>query len=170
MYSWIAKMTLNGLSVSVCDRLINNKGELQARLFSAITVAKGSGSNFLRGELLRYLAELPWYPMAILSQPEIKWKSVSPNKITGTLSVNKVTATVEYRFDNNGLIQSIYVPNRERINGDHVDLKPWLGEFSEYEEKNGILIPVRGQVSWLLETGKFIYFDGRIDNYQISGG
>ncbi len=169
MFSWVANINMKSLNVSVCDRLIDNKGELQARLFSAITVAKGSGRQFLRGELLRYLAELPWYPLAILYQPKIEWVAVSPDKVTGTLSVNGVTATVEYRFGDDGLIQSIYVPDREMANGNRVDLKPWLGEFSEYKEREGVMVPLRGRVSWLLETGKFTYFDGKIDSYKIGG-
>ncbi len=167
MFSWIAKITFKGLSVSVCDRLVNKKGELQARLFSAIILAEGSGESFLRGELLRYLAEIPWYPIAILQQPKIKWQEISRNKITGSLSAGEINATVEFTFNEEGFIESIYVPDRERSIDGKIELKPWLGEFSDYQEHEGIKIPTKGQVSWLLDSGKFTYFKARVSDYKI---
>lgn len=168
MFSWVASMNMNGIPVTVCDRLVDNKGELQARLFSSILLAEGSGDSFLRGELLRYLAEIPWYPMAILNQPEIEWEDVAYNKITSTIKLNQVKATVEYTFNKEGLIESIFVPDREKGDGKEIELLPWYGEFSQYEERAGIVIPTKGQVSWMLDSGKFTYFKGQITGYQLN--
>lgn len=167
MFSWVANMRMGGLPVTVCDRLIAGQGELQARMFASVPLARGSGESFLRGELLRYLAELPWYPMAILGQPDIAWVQTGKNKATGTLSMKSVSATVEYTFNDEGLICSIFVPDREMSVGKSVELKPWLGEFSQFEERKGVLIPIQGKVSWLLDSGKFTYFVGRITTYEI---
>lgn len=137
MFSWVAAVRLKGLTITVCDRLVDGEGELQARLFSSIPLAKGSGDRFLRGELLRYLAELPWYPMTVLHQPDIQWKSVANNKITVTIVLGHVSATVEYTLNNEGLIESIFVPDREKADGASVELKPWLGEFSSMKKERG---------------------------------
>ncbi len=168
MFSWVANMRMGGLPVVVCDRLIDGQGELQARMFSSVPLARGSGDSFLRGELLRYLAELPWYPMAILDQPGITWVQTENNKVTGTIKMNSVSATVEYTFNDEGLICSIFVPDREMSVGKSVELKPWLGEFTQYEERSGVLIPIEGKVSWLLDSGKFTYFVGHISTYGFS--
>jgi hypothetical protein len=167
MFSWVAQIPMKGLPITVCDRLVAGQGELQARLFSTIPLARGSGDSFLRGELLRYLAELPWYPMAILEQPNILWQQTAPNKVKGTLQVKSVVATVEYTFDQTGTIQSIYVPDRDRSDGKTSETLPWLGEFSQYEERAGTVIPIQGQVSWLLDSGKFTYFVGKISTYTL---
>jgi hypothetical protein len=168
MFSWVASMSMNGIAVTVCDRLVDSKGELQARLFASILLAEGSGDSFLRGELLRYLAEIPWYPLAILNQPEIKWEETAHNKVTATLILDQVAATVEYTFNNDGFIESIFVPDREKGDGNAVELLPWHGEFSKYEERAGVVIPTRGQVSWMLDSGKFTYFKGQITSYQLN--
>lgn len=168
MFSWVADIKMNGLPVIVCDRLIDGRGELQVRLLSSIPLAEGSGEIFLRGELLRYLAELPWYPMAILNQQDIVWDQTEDKKVTGSISMNSVSATVEYTFSEENLIQSIFVPDREKSDGKTVDLKPWIGEFAQYEEREGVLIPIQGQVSWLLDSGKFTYFIGNMTSYKVS--
>lgn len=167
MFSWVANINMKGIKVKVCDRLVNNEGELQARLFSALTLAKGSGASFLRGELLRYMAELPWYPMAILNLPQINWKQLSDNQVEGVISIFDIKAAVNYTFSPDGLIESVYVSDRERSVGESMIKTPWLGEFSDYKEIEGQLLPTRGMVSWLIDSKKFTYFSGTILDYQF---
>lgn len=167
MFSWEASIRTRGLPVKVCDRLIEGRGELEARLLGFLKVAKASGPELLRGELLRYLAEIPWYPSAIFNQPNIQWQQTGGSKLQGSLSVADVSATVEYRFED-GLIKSIYVPDRGRTVGSESIPTPWLGEFSEYKKVEGIVVPMRGEVSWLLPEAKFTYFKGEIVSYSLS--
>lgn len=167
MFSWQAQVMAKGLPVTVCDRLISGEGNLEARLLGAIRVAKASGPEILRGELLRYLAELPWYPVAILHQPQIQWRQLDDSTVKGSMTVAGVTASVEYRFKDS-LITSIYVPDRERMVGTKAVPTPWLGQFSDYQLQDGLLVPASGEVSWLLPSGTFTYFKGRIGGYQLS--
>jgi hypothetical protein len=170
MFSWEAQIRVNGLPVTVCDRLISDKGEVQARLFGSVKVAHESGPELLRGELLRYLAELPWYPMAIPQLPQIHWREIDEKRIEGMVQRSGVIAKVEYEFSDDGLIKSIYVPDRGMIVGDESIPTPWLGEFSNYQMIENIIIPKQGEVSWLLQDGKFTYFQGHIVDYSpISG-
>lgn len=166
LFSWQANVVARGLPVTVCDRLIAGKGEMQARLFGVFGVAKSSGSELLRGELLRYLAELPWYPAAILRHKQIQWQQVGDSSVKATITYANVEATMEYRFEE-GLIQSIYTPDRERMVGSQAIPTPWLGEFGDYKEISGMILPSSGQVSWILPSGKFTYFSGEIGEYQL---
>lgn len=166
IFSWQAKVIARGLPVSVCDRLIAGKGEMQARLLGIFGVAKSSGPGLLRGELLRYLAEIPWYPAAILRQKQIQWRQIEDSTLQAVIHYADVKATMEYRFDD-GLIRSIYTPDRERTVGSQSIPTPWLGEFDHYEKQSGMLVPSSGQISWILSTGKFTYFSGKIRDYRL---
>lgn len=166
MFSWQAQVMAKGLPVTVCDRLISGEGNLEARLLGAIRVAKASGPEILRGELLRYLAELPWYPAAIVHQPQIRWRQLDDSTVKGSMTVAGVTASVEYRFKDS-LITSIYVPDRERMVGTKAVPTPWLGQFSDYQLQDGLLVPASGEVSWLLPSGTFTYFKGRVSDYRL---
>ena len=166
-FSWVAKIIKSGVPIIICDRLIDNQGELQARLFGSLSVAKASGSELLRGELLRYLAEVPWYPLAILNQPEVRWKTIDATTVSGEIEINNTIARIEYYFDENGLIERIFSPDRGRMIGSEVIPTPWEGSFSKYKEIKGLLIPTHGEVSWFLPGGKFTYFKGDIVKYKI---
>jgi hypothetical protein len=60
-----------GLPVSVVDSIVGGTGRLEARLLGTITVVKGVGPEFDKGESQRYLSELPLHPDAILSHTHL---------------------------------------------------------------------------------------------------
>ena len=142
-------------------------GLLKASILGVYTVAEESGESVYQGQVLRYLAELPWYPLAILKEKEIQWEQVSDNKVIAKFKGADQVLKVEYTFNTEGLIEKIYT--EDRIFSEKKAKYPWLGEFSKYQNKNGILIPCRGEVSWLINTEKFTYFKGDIQNYNWIG-
>ena len=50
------------------DAFVQGAGRLTVQLYGLITVANAAGAGIDRGEALRYLAELPWAPDAILGR------------------------------------------------------------------------------------------------------
>ena len=39
---------------------------------------------------------------------------------------------------------------------------PWRGKFSEYKTFDGVRVPTRAEVAWLLRDGPFTYFRGQV--------
>lgn len=39
---------------------------------------------------------------------------------------------------------------------------PWQGRYGDYELRDGMLIPLEGEVAWLLREGPKPYWRGRI--------
>lgn len=163
-FSWFAKIKM-GITIYVTDRLIDNVGALKASILGVYSIAEDSGDKIHQGQVLRYLAELPWYPMAILYDHDIEWVRLSDNKIQANLVVSGVKLKVDYIFNSENLIQRIYTEDREY--SELKQKRPWEGEFSKYQDKNGILIPMHGEVSWILDNGKFTYFKGDIEDYAF---
>jgi hypothetical protein len=166
-FSWMARTSKGFLPIVVCDRLINNKGELQARLFASFKVADATGPELLKGELLRYLAEIPWFPLAISCQPSIIWKQLSSKSVSAEIDLEGVKAKVNFYFDKRGLIEKIYVPDRGMIVGSKSIPTPWEGHFSNYKEIKGLLVPTHGEISWILPEGRFTYFKGDLISYDV---
>jgi hypothetical protein len=48
---------------------------------------------------------------------------------------------------------------------------PCEGRFWNYGERNGMLVPIQGEVAWLLAIGKKPYWHGRITEiaYEFTG-
>lgn len=164
-FSWTAKIEMPPLYFIVCDRLIDGTGALEAKLFGVVPLASG-GDDLLRGELLRYLAEIPWAPTAILQDTELRWREIDSRTVEVRRRVGEVDAGIELHFNVDGLIDRTLTQERVFNQGGHSQQIPWEGRFSNYVHHGDFFIPQHGEVSWLLESGPFTYFKGDITSYN----
>ena len=42
------------------------------------------------------------------------------------------------------------------------EYRPWEGRFYDYQEIEGMIVPMQGEVSWILEEGRKPYWRGTI--------
>ena len=103
-FVWRATMGPGGIVV-VADYLVGGTGGLEVRAFGAIPLARAVGGvGMNRGEALRYLAELPWNPDAILSNRSLDWTVVGPRELRVATGVGPARGEVTFELDGSGLI------------------------------------------------------------------
>ena len=153
-----------GIPARVHDAYVNGRAVLTARLFGLITVMESPDSPELaQGELLRFLAEAPWYPTALLPSPTLTWATIDDASARLTLVDEDVSVLLVVHFGAGGLIESVHSDGRYRdMDGTQIRT-PWEGRFWNYEERDGMLIPLDGEVAWLLPEGRRPYWRGHID-------
>jgi hypothetical protein len=164
-FVWDARISMApGLTAFVHDAYITGEGILAARLFGLLTVMEQPPSPELtEGELMRYLAEGAWYPTALLPSQGVAWEAVNETQAQATLRDGDVTVTLLFTFDDEGLISAVYADGRYREQDGAQVATPWQGRFWQYERRDGILIPLAGEVSWLPPTGPLPYWRGHIE-------
>ncbi len=156
-----------GLSVRVHDAYVAGEGVLNASLFGLITVMKlPSTSELARGELMRFFAEMAWYPTGLLPSQGIGWEAADDRSAKATLRDGALTLTLLFRFTPDDLIESIRAEDRGRATKGQVISTPWEGRWSNYQVRDGMLIPIEGEVAWILPEGRKPYWRGQIT--QIS--
>ncbi|MGE5422542.1 MAG: DUF6544 family protein [Ignavibacteriales bacterium] len=138
------------------DMLCQGKGNMLIKLFSLITVADGWGPEIDQGTLLRFLAEIVWFPTAALS-PYIDWKSIDDNKAQATINVDGQSASGTFIFNDEGLPAQFEAQRYMSIDGRY-SLEKWIVATSDFKEMNGIIGPASVEVAWDLPSGKFIWF------------
>lgn len=166
-FSWTAHIQMTPVRVIVVDRLVNGEGALRARVLGLYTVQDASGKEILKGELLRYLAEIPWAPQAILYQKNLFWKPLDATHVELSTNMGDVRAKVVVEFGADGLISRIRAEDRPFKDGDRMIARPWQGMFSDYKEYKGVLLPSHGEVSWILDAGTFRYYSGDLEDYAM---
>jgi hypothetical protein len=163
-FVWVARMNLfPGIPVYVHDAYVAGEGLLHASAFGLLTVAEQSGTDEIaRGELMRFFAEATWYPTALLPSQGVSWQAVDEHSSRGTLNDGAVSVTLLFTFSEDGLVENVVAESRARTVAGKVEQNKWRGRFWDYENRNGMLVPIRGEVSWLFSDGDKPYWRGTI--------
>jgi hypothetical protein len=168
-FVWDARMRLApGLSVFVRDAYVDGEGSLTASLLGLWTVAEQAGGpEMAQGELLRYLAEAAWYPTALLPSRDLRWDAIDEGRSRVTLVDGDVEASLEFRFDAEGHIASVYTDRRYRDVDGRFEITPWQGHFRDYQAVDGIWVPFEAEVEWILPEGPRPYWRARIEEIEF---
>lgn len=173
-FVWDARIDMApGLPVKVRDAFVNGEGEMRGAVWGVLPVVNVSGTpEIAQGALTRYLAEAPWFPVVLLPGNGVRWSALNEHSARATLTVGRTTATVDFFFDANGLVERMYCAERMRdVDGIGVPT-PWQGRMRDYSWRgDGALamqVPTYGEVGWLLSDGEQVYWKGRVTDAQYS--
>ena len=171
-FDWEGRIEMMpGLTGRVHDAYIAGEGILYVTLFGLVSLANLRGTpEIAQGELVRFLAEAAWYPTALLPSHGVQWRAVDGHSARATLKDGETSVTLLFRFDENGLIESVRADARGRTVAGVVIPTPWEGRWSNYEWRDGMCIPTWGEVAWLLPEGPHPYFRGRITSLSYEFG
>ena len=171
-FDWEGRIEMMpGLTARVHDAYIAGEGVLHATLFGLVSLANLHGTpEIAQGELMRFLAEAAWYPTALLPSQGVQWQAVEDFSAKATLKDGETALTLLFRFDENGLIESVRAEERGRTVAGIAIPTPWEVQWNNYELRDGMRIPTEGEVAWLLPEGAKPYFRGRITslNYEFA--
>ncbi len=163
-FLWNARIRVApGLRIFVHDAFVAGRGVLTAKLFGIFTVMHQPNTpDLARGELMRFFAEAAWYPTALLPGKNVQWEAVNDSSARATLSDGNYTLTLLFCFGEDGLMESVRAEDRMRLDGNKNIPTPWEGRWSRYEKRDGMLIPLEGEVAWILPEGRKPYWRGKI--------
>lgn len=113
-----------------------------------------------QGELMRFLAEAVWYPTALLPSQGIRWEA-DAGSAKATLTDGVTTASLVFQFNEEGLISGVRAAARPRTVNGALVATPWKGRFWGYDMRDGMRVPLEGEVAWELPEGSWPYWRGR---------
>ena len=163
-FMWDARIAmLPGIKVHVVDSYIAGKGLVQAAMLGLFTVADQSGGgDMARGELMRFFAETPWYPTALLPSQGVQWVAVDATSAKATIVDGTITLTLLFHFNEAGLIDSVRAEARGGMVGKVMLMRPWECGLSDYQVRDGMMVPISGTAAWVLPCGPKTYFHGTV--------
>jgi hypothetical protein len=171
-FDWDGRIAmLPGLPVRVHDAYLAGEGILHAALLGLFPVASLRGKKELaEGELMRFFAEAAWYPTALLPSQGVSWEPVDERSARGTLRDGNVSVTMLFTFAESGLIATVSAEARGRAVGGNIVASPWQGRFWHYADRNGMQVPLDGEVAWLLPAGEKPYWRGHMTGIDYEFG
>lgn len=163
-FHWDGRVAMMpGLYVCVHDAYVAGEGILHAAVLGLVPVADSRGAGEIaRGELMRFLAEAAWYPTALLPSQGVHWEAVDDQSARATLKDGDLSVTLLFRFNRDGLVDTVRAEARGRMVSGTVVPTAWQGRFWNYVARDGMRVPLDGEVAWLLPQGAKPYWRGHI--------
>lgn len=161
-FVWDARIRMAPLVVAhVRDSYIAGEGVMHGALAGVLTMVDQRGTpEMASGALLRYLAEAPWLPTALLPSAGVRWDPVDDSTARATLSDSGTTVSMDVHFATSGEIERITAARHRDVKGTPV-LTPWVGHYRDYARVEGMMVPGESEVGWELPDGWFPYWRGR---------
>ena len=158
---WLAPL----LWIEARDEFIDGRSRMLVKFCSAFTLVNASGSELDQGALLRWLAEVVWFPAGYVGD-QIHAKPIDSDSAQVTLVDNDLSVTAILSVDEEGKLTTIR-GRRYRVDKGRPVLTTWKGVCSHYCEFGGMRIPTSVEVIWELDEGDFSYakFDVSVVKY-----
>lgn len=163
-FVWDARIRMApGLAIRVRDGFVNGSGSMLGSMLGLAPIVSVAGTPDINaGALHRYLAEGVWMPTALLPSQGVVWTALDDTSARATLTAGATTVSLDMFFGPDGLITRVFTPERARDVDGRAVPTPWEGRFSDYAEREGMRIPLAGEVAWILPGGPQPYWRGRI--------
>jgi hypothetical protein len=160
-FRWKARIHLAPMfTASVTDAYEAHRGFLRVTWFG-LPLTRASGPETSTGELMRFLAELPWCPVAY-QHPALTWNARGDRTLRVELRDGDTHATVSMDVDQEGAITACRGRRPRMVSGKRFALGDWSAEFGDYRQFGDLRMPESGSVSWDLPDGRFTYWRGEI--------
>ena len=162
-FVWDARVRMAPLvTVRVRDSYIGGHAGMHARLAGLVDVVDEAGAPHLNaGALHRLLLESTWFPTALLPSQGVRWQAIDDRSALASLSDSGVTVSMVVHFADGGEIVRVEADRMRDVNGVGI-LTPFIGHLHEYARIDGIMIPIRGEVEWILPEGTLRFWRGRV--------
>jgi hypothetical protein len=157
-FSWRAKVkaapfiTLKGR-----DQYIDGKGEMLIKLLNIIPVMNAKGVEIDNGALMRYMAEMVWYPSAAIAD-YCTWVQAGALQAKVTINHGGMSSSGVFNFNNEGDVQSFeamrYFQQKTGATLEKWDIQLDSSAFKEFD---GIRIPSKATVTWKLKDSDFTW-------------
>lgn len=145
------------------DMYLADEGRLIATIFSTINVVDIHGKQqYNESELLRWLAESIWFPTNLLPSEKLQWTSIDSTSAKLTFKYKGISLFYIVTFNEKDEI--IQMETKRYI--DEKRLETWIIKPTNYEEKNGVIIPTEAEVFWRLKEGDCSYAKFKIKKIE----
>lgn len=166
-FVWLANVKMAPfVQLSGLDTYRDGKGKMDIKLLSVIPVVDSEGPEINSGTMMRFLAEMMWFPSAALS-PYIQWEEVGKNTAKATMEYKGNIVSGCFYFNERGDVLRFLGKRYKVVKGEYT-LSDWGGENLEFKEFAGIRIPNKSVIIWYEENCNFNWFECEIKDIEFN--
>lgn len=165
-FVWQVHTRMKGMPVNGRDKYVNGKGSMLITASGLIRIVDASAMEINQGSMLRYMGELCWFPAAALSK-YISWEEIDEHHAKMIMEYEGLKAEGMCTIDDKGRLTR-FDAKRYMGSGKDAVLNDWYAECLEWQEMDGVVVPVKGTVNWKLKEGPFDYYHYTITQLEYN--
>ncbi len=167
-FHWKARLKMAGLWIfSGSDTYRGGYGHMYGKVAGLYTVFDARGEEIDQGTMMRYLNEMMWFPIALLSD-YVTWQAVDDRSFDVTFSDCGKSVTARFIIDDLGRLTNFIAKRWYRENKGPYTLDTWTTPMMEWGKLAGLNLPIRVQAVWNLPTGDFTYADVKLTEVEYN--
>lgn len=144
------------------DKFLDGKGDMLIKIAGLIPIVNVAQNERINSaSMLRYMAEMVWFPSAALSD-YITWEAIDEHKAKATFTYNEKSVSGVFEFSEDGNIVSFEAQRFYNSNNQNT-LETWFILTEGHQDFEGFRIPTKCKVIWKLKEGDFHWL-----NFSIS--
>jgi hypothetical protein len=166
-FIWIARMKVAPIIwIGTMDSYSKGEGNMIIKFLNAVTVLNSTGKEINISAMIRYFAEAPWFPTALLPSQYVTWEDMGPTRARITFSVHGLEATGIVYFNSRGQMEKFVTNDRYRESGGRYYKEQWTVYYKDYKEFGGMRIPTKLEAEWNLENWDFKYMSVNLKDIE----
>ena len=167
-FNWQTKVSLMPLIyMTGRDKLENGEGEMLIKLLSLKNVVEPKHTmEITQGTMLRYLAEICWFPSAAM-QDYISWEEIDPLAARATMTYNNIKVSGTFFFNADGDMTAFEAMRYGEFDG-RSSLEKWHIGSKDYKTFSGIRVPSRFEITWKLKEGDFTWLKIELTDLEFN--
>jgi len=166
-FIWQARINAAPLvHISGRDVYKEGRGNMLIKPLSLVTIADETGFQIDQGTLVRYLAEMVWFPTAAISN-FITWEEIDENSARAIIRHGNIRVSGVFTFSNAGDPVSFSARRFGEFNGKF-RMEPWTVVMKDHKELDGFRIPTAGEITWELEEGDFTWYKFKVMEIEFN--
>jgi hypothetical protein len=163
-FVWWGRLRIGpGLWVDARDRSVDGAGGMLIAVESSITIADRRGAEIDQGSLLRLLSDLVLFPTTLLDERYVSWAEMDDTHARATLRVDGREVAGVFDFGADGLARGFSADRYFDAGSGTPELLPWSGDYEDYREAAGMLVPHRFVGYWHVGGKRVPYVDFRLE-------
>lgn len=164
-FVWIASIHAGPLlKIGGRDTYQKGRGKMVIKPLYLFSAANARGKEIDQGALVRYLAEMAWFPQAATSR-YLRWQSINESQANVTMEYEGISASGVFSFNADG--DAIAFEAKRYGDFDGIYRKErWSVKTTSFATIGGMHIGNKAEVTWRLPEGDFHWLNMEITDIR----
>lgn len=164
-FVWVASIQAGPLlKIGGRDTYREGRGNMLIKPLYLFSVADARGKEIDQGALVRYLAEMAWFPHAATSR-YLRWQSMNESQAYVTMDYEGVSASGVFSFNADGDAIGFEAKRYGDFEGVYRKERWWV-KTTSFATLGGMRIGNKAEVTWRLPEGDFHWLNMEITDIR----